>query len=521
MTSWDMEYQKFCPVIFLDNLMRNNVRIDENLYPNKNVSNEVAKLFNLYDLGSNIPIPLDTLSNNWQYVLSTNAFEAEIRGFCQIATLPNGYQIILQGGIDQNMFNDTILFDVSRKTWQRLTPYIPSNGKKIWGGTATNIPSATMDTIGFFGGTTGFFFSKTDSVPKVTGSPGFVNLTVFNTTSKTWSYFIPQNNVPSAIPIFHTATLDPRSGIIYYLGGEIIGTTEPSISQISWGYTFNTANGDWNTRYYTAPNGNFPSGRVYHTSTMAPNSQHIILFGGADSANKVVSDYLFTLDLQTSTWVQVRLNSALSLPRFGHSAVLVNNTLFILSGEVVEGLAINILAIDVTDVSNIYLASSYPYTHATTKPTSVPNSISASNVTGTTNSTGTTNDTTLLLPPSLSPGAKAGIAVGVIIGAIAIGATIFIIYRKRAQNSKPADGEDTVLKEGDNVDWEKIENQYFELKTPPMHKHLAPESVGNQVRATPDAALGSTYTVQRKEDISQTPDVREEEEKKEIPFTHK
>ncbi|RCH94795.1 hypothetical protein CU097_013392 [Rhizopus azygosporus] len=462
-----------------------------------------ARYFNrLYpNLGSNIPIPLDILSNNWQYVLSTNAFEAEIRGFCQIATLPNGYQIILQGGIDQGMFNDTILFDVSQKTWQRLTPYIPSNGKKIWGGTATNIPSVTMDTIGFFGGTTGFFFSKTDSVPKVTGPPGFANLTVFNTTSKTWSYFIPQNNVPSAIPIFHTATLDPRSGIIYYLGGEIIGTTEPSISQISWGYTFNTANGDWNTRNYTVLNGNFPSGRVYHTSTMAPNSQHIILFGGADSTNRVVSDYLFTLDLQTNTWVQVRLNSALSLPRFGHSAVLVNNTLFILSGEVVEGLAINILAIDVTDVSNIYLASSYPYTHATTNPTSVPSSISASNVTGTTNSTDTLNDTIPSRSSSLSPGAKAGIAIGVIIG--------------------PEDGEDTVLKEGDNVDWDKIENQYFELKTPPMHKYLAPESLVSQVRVTPDAALDSTYTVQRKENISQTPDVREEEEKKEIPFTHK
>ncbi|KAG1439879.1 hypothetical protein G6F57_019234 [Rhizopus arrhizus] len=105
-----------------------------------------------------------------------------------------------------------------------------------------------MDTIGFFGGTTGVFLADAASAPKVTGSPGFTNLTVFNTTSKTWSYFIPQNNVPSAIPIFHTATLDPRSGIIYYLGGEIIGTTEPSISQISWGYTFNTANGDWNTR---------------------------------------------------------------------------------------------------------------------------------------------------------------------------------------------------------------------------------------------------------------------------------
>ncbi|CAO3686368.1 unnamed protein product [Rhizopus microsporus] len=372
-----------------------------------------------------------------------------------------------------------------------------------------------MDTIGFFGGTTGVFLADAASAPKVTGSPGFTNLTVFNTTSKTWSYFIPQNNVPSAIPIFHTATLDPKSGIIYYLGGEIIGTTQPSISQISWGYTFNTANGNWNTRNYTAPEDKFPSGRVYHTSTMAPNSQHIILFGGANSANRAVSDYLFTLSIETNTWNQVILSSTLSLPRFGHSAVLVNNTLFILSGEIIEGLATNILAIDVTDVSNMQIASSYPYNLATA------NSTSASNTTGTTNSTGTTNDTTLLLPPSLSPGAKAGIAIGVIIGAIAIGATIFIIYRKRAQNSKPADGEDTVLKEGDNVDWDKIENQYFELRTPPMLKHLAPESVGNQVRATPDAALGSTYTVQRKEDISQTPDVREVEEKKEIPFTHK
>ncbi|CEG79082.1 hypothetical protein RMATCC62417_13594 [Rhizopus microsporus] len=377
-----------------------------------------------------------------------------------------------------------------------------------------------MDTIGFFGGTTGVFLSEAASVPKVTDSPGFINLTVFNTTSKTWSYFIPQNNVPSVIPVFHTATLDPKSGIIYYLGGEIIGTTQPSISQISWGYTFNTANGDWDTRNYIAPDDNFPSGRVYHTSTMAPNSQHIILFGGANSANKVVSDYLFTLNLQTNTWVQFRLNSTLSLPRFGHSAVLVNNTLFILSGEVVEGLAINILAIDVTDVSNMQLASSYPYTLATTNPTSVPSSTSASNVTGTTNSTGTTNGTTPLPSPSLSPGAKAGIAIGVIIGTIALGAVIFIIYRKRIQSSKPVDGEDTVLKEGGNVDWDKIENQYFELKTPPMLKHLASESLVSQVRATPDTDIDSIYTVQRKEDISQTPDVREQEEKKEILLTH-
>jgi hypothetical protein len=71
-----------------------------------------------------------------------------------------------------------------------------------WGGTATNLPSATMDTIGFFGGATGYetililhqyswlkimfsvFLADAASAPKVTGSPGFTNLTVFNTTSK-------------------------------------------------------------------------------------------------------------------------------------------------------------------------------------------------------------------------------------------------------------------------------------------------------------------------------------------------
>jgi hypothetical protein len=91
-------------------------------------------------------------------------------------------------------------------------------------------------------------------------------------------------------------------------------------------------------------------------------------------------------------------------------AVLVNNTLFILSGEIIEGLATNILAIDVTDVSNMQIASSYPYNLATA------NSTSASNTTGTTNSTGTTKDITPLSSPSLSSGAKAGIAIGVIIG---------------------------------------------------------------------------------------------------------
>ncbi|PHZ13252.1 uncharacterized protein RHIMIDRAFT_281796, partial [Rhizopus microsporus ATCC 52813] len=148
-----------------------------------NAWNIGSTIFTL-DLGFNTPIPLDTLSNKWQAVLSTNAFDPELRGLCQIATLPNGYQIVLQGGNDPNMLNDTILFDGSQKTWQKLTPYTRSNGTKIWGGTATNLPSVTMDTIGFFGGTTGVFLSEAASVPKVTGSPGFTNLTVFNTTSK-------------------------------------------------------------------------------------------------------------------------------------------------------------------------------------------------------------------------------------------------------------------------------------------------------------------------------------------------
>jgi hypothetical protein len=95
-----------------------------------NAWNIDSTIFTL-DLGSNISIPLDTLSNNWQDVHSTNAFDPEIRGLCQIATLPNSYQIILQGGYGPNMLTDTILFDGSQKTWQKLTPYTRSNGTKM------------------------------------------------------------------------------------------------------------------------------------------------------------------------------------------------------------------------------------------------------------------------------------------------------------------------------------------------------------------------------------------------------
>lgn len=97
-------------------------------------------------------------------------------------------------------------------------------------------------------------------------------------------------------------------------------------------------------------------------------------------------------------------------------AVLVNNTLFILSGQVSEGLTINVLAIDVADVSKMQLVSSYPYTLPTTNSTSAPNTTVITNSTGTTDNTNTTIIISPSPHPSLSVGAKAGISIGAIVG---------------------------------------------------------------------------------------------------------
>ncbi|RCH97836.1 hypothetical protein CU097_011586 [Rhizopus azygosporus] len=155
------------------------------------------------------------------------------------------------------------------------------------------------------------------------------------------------------------------------------------------------------------------------------------------------------------------------------------------------------IALNVSDVTNIQLLNQYSPNIANTTTEQQPDA------------SATTTSGSILPPKSLTVGAKAGIAIGVIIGTAAIFGVAFLSYRKRAkrlaQSAYQAQKKEAI-KHPDALDWDKIENEHLELKRPPALNQPRPTS--SLIRLTPDVDPNSTYTVHKAEDISQTPDVR-------------
>lgn len=106
-------------------------------------------------------------------------------------------------------------------------------------------------------------------------------------------------NIPTdAISIGSSATLDQKSGIIYFFGGAHVDSSCNNNVYLNFtaGYTFDTKNGIWSQNNYTSNDGRFPSPRAQFTTVLgtnsnflvdliynpliAPNSRHIILYGG-------------------------------------------------------------------------------------------------------------------------------------------------------------------------------------------------------------------------------------------------
>ncbi|KAL4209704.1 hypothetical protein AB4K20DRAFT_1904720 [Rhizopus microsporus] len=459
---------------------------------------------------------------NWTQVLIKNSFDPEARQNPQFVALSDNRRLIINGGsqYDRNpVKNRSIVFDAQDNTWQKL-PDFPSENNTRSEGTAISIPSAIGDTVVLFGGKMinvyTIDFGKGTAVTK-TNTP-YMNSTIYNTSPEIWAYLTPQLDIPiTSTPIGQSATFNQRSGIIYYFGGKTCSTINhylslsglPSrddyinctFSSLAWGYIFDTKKAMWDRNNYTAFTGSkIPSSRQHLTTVLASDFQHVIMYGGENDA-QVVSDFLYTLDLNNNTWTQVNVETNGSdLTRASHSAVLVNSTLFILFGKNSNGYATTMLAYNVTDLSNIHPINYY-YSD--------------------TISTNTTMDQPSPLTPSaphsdtesLSAGAKAGIAVGSIVGAVAIFSALFLFYRKKSkEHIQPSvqDPDEHIMDEKNDLDWNNIERQYFELDTPSttaVAESLYRNSTDQQA-LPPNANTSSTYTVLKTTEISQTPSVK-------------
>ncbi|KAG1149287.1 hypothetical protein G6F37_001788 [Rhizopus arrhizus] len=420
----------------------------------------------LLQLNFTDPILLTDLNSNWTRISSINPFEIESRVFPQFAVLSDGKRLIINGGRkslkDDYTVNETIMYDSVQNIWQKLPDSSRTNKTQAAFGTAVDFQTMDGEAVGFFGGMTIGISCN-----------AFANFTIFNLSSQEWSYFSPQKNLMKNIYInHHTATLNPKTGKIYYLGGQIYqdincNSKIPIANDFTSSYVFDTKKGEWKNQPL---GGARPGYRSYPTATLGQF---------------------------------VNSSSFKHIP-----AVLVDTTLFIMFGLRFKLKPNNdMVALNVSDIKNITQIDAYPY------PLPIVSNNSSSTTSSSTNpadGSPTSDGKAGIADGSLTSGGKAGTAVGTVIGATTIVAVVFYVYRHRKRSD--LQGEDAqshqLANEEIYVDWDKIESQYREIQLPALQTSSSHASL-ELPRITPDEVTDVSPKFQEKSKLSQTPDVND------------
>ncbi|CAO3618088.1 unnamed protein product [Mucor hiemalis] len=404
----------------------------------------------------------ESINNNWETVQPSASFDTELRRIPNALVLSDGKRLLVQGGygdVKVKYVNQTIIYDTTTNAWTNGSPYTEANRgiRQIYSATAVNLPN---NVVGFYGG---FEQLANTAIPQVSASGatmqywpdngtavGYNSIQVYSPDSMSWTQFSPQTGIPANYyPDAQTATLDPNSGKIYYLGGLYYTPTKDEILvPFKWALTFNTKVGLWSNESLSGAV--YPSGRQYHTADLLPNSGDIILYGGTsgnDEQGKASTDYCFTLNLSNNQWTEqgnLNVPSIYGASRFSHSSILVNTTLFILFGKGSDGtLQQSMIAFDVSNVSSIAYSATFgaPLNDSST---SNNNHAASSQNKG---------------------GIIGGVVAGAVVAVLAIIAAIVCVVRRRRKEheKKEREKEDLHTSEQIHVDWDTIEDQYREV----------------------------------------------------------
>jgi N-acetylneuraminic acid mutarotase len=79
-----------------------------------------------------------------------------------------------------------------------------------------------------------------------------------------------------------------------------------------------------------APLSNHPSPRTDHTAVLYEGSMYI--FGGYDGRSRFNDLYKFKLRQKKYKWSRVKAEGTIPLNRFGHSACVCSNSMFVIGG---------------------------------------------------------------------------------------------------------------------------------------------------------------------------------------------
>ncbi|GAB5593201.1 Leucine-zipper-like transcriptional regulator 1 [Umbelopsis nana] len=226
----------------------------------------------------------------------------------------------------------------------------------------------------------------------------------------------------------HTMTLLPNE-IIHIIGGYI--ATLVTTSTGDWRFdlasmgtvpVFDTVKGTWSSKIAS---GSIPAPRTMHNATLARDGntivQKVLIHVITTNNGTALYNDLYTFDANKASWTQIAIGNA-PATRAGHSAVQVNETMFVLFGRDASSNSLNdIYALDTVNWKWITQFNASGYQQQS-------NSSYAPAVNGTQSST--CDDSTGWKGSALSTGAIAGIVVGCIVVLIALGLLAYCMQRK-------------------------------------------------------------------------------------------
>ncbi|ORZ16210.1 hypothetical protein BCR42DRAFT_414556 [Absidia repens] len=356
---------------------------------------------------------VSSAANNWTVITGSNGRNLLVANSYHLATtISNKSKFIVYGGLGPGAQNSLLddplwMYDPGSNTWST----VPLYGQYTNYGAMVDI--GAIQGLWTWGG-------------KINNTAWFAQTQLFtlNYGNTHWD-IVNGDPADQKIRLHYTATLG-NDGSIYMIGGlEVLELTKdqaPVTADMLATRWYDTTKANWGAQTATVSNGQAVSGRTYHTTTLVPESNSFLVYGGSlftNDRNQVQTDYAYLYDYVQKIFTPLTFdNNTGAGKRSGHCAVLYNTDIFILFGFNENYQLLN--DIHVLDVST------------PTKPTW--RASTAGHPSSGASSTATSSDTN---GPALSSGGIAGIAVGATIFLVGIGgAVLFFFYRKRNQQKE-------------------------------------------------------------------------------------
>ncbi|KAI9251853.1 hypothetical protein BDA99DRAFT_521350 [Phascolomyces articulosus] len=388
---------------------------------------------------------------------------AEPNYYFAFAAIPDEDAFFVDGGVGAGnqgatlaTYNSTI-FDIETNKWEDDIDAKP--GGRVYAHTA--VYKQDTRKVYVWGGLGNLY----TGIP--VGSINPQDMYIYDLATSEWT-------AGSTAPVsrrYHSATLVDSS--IYFIGGEYRDTTVTagsSAASMDSIIVFDTDGGTWRTVTTIGP---VPGTRIRHTATLIPNTNRIVLFGGKipGDGNGHNQDYFHILNVdgeqlrwEDSSKTTAGPNSATSFSIsgiYGHSAVIVENNLFIIFGYGnTNGGSYSQNNIYVLDLETFEWRSSISAVTPEPQPTET-----------------STSEPTHVDPDAISAGTIAGAVVGAVVGVSVIaGIAFFFLRRKRRQSQEELENQssgDRMLPAEDDIpppSYSKNENSQRLLAPNPQYR---------------------------------------------------